>query len=210
MRSNIIIAIVFILSSCKEVKKEQLPFYNTPDFTPQWLSSTDKEYASIHTIAPFSFIDQHGETMTNKNVEGKIYVANFFFTTCAGICPRMMNNLKKVQKAFQNDKGVMILSHSVLPETDSAQRLNAYAKRFDIGYNWFLLTGNKDAIYKIARQSYFADEETGYNKSSKEFLHTENCILIDKMGRIRGVYNATLELEMNKLIQHIRMLQQGD
>ena len=207
MRSKILIAIIFILSSCKGVKKEQLPFYNTPDFTPQWLSSTDKGMNSVHIISPFSFINQIGETITNKTVEGKIYVANFFFTTCTSICPKMMNNLKKIQNLFQNDKGILILSHSVMPERDSVQRLTAYAERFHIEEQWHLLTGNKTEIYNMARRSYFADEESGYRKNSNEFLHTENCVLIDKKGRIRGVYNATLELEIDKLIDHIKILQ---
>ena len=209
MRNKFLLVVVLILSSCKEGKKEQLPFYNTPDFTPSWLSPNDQEYSSVHTIAPFSFTDQNGRTITNKNVNGKIYVVNFFFTTCAGICPKMMKNLKKVQQAFRNND-VIILSHSVLPETDNVQRLASYAKRFNINYNWYLLTGNKDAVYNMARKSYFVDEQTGHNKSNNEFLHTENCVLIDGMGRIRGVYNATLELEMNKLIQHIKILQQEE
>ena len=211
MRTNFsLLVIVLVLCSCKQLSKE-LPFYNTPDFTPQWISVTDKKYNSIHAIAPFSFLNQNGENITNKNVEGKICVANFFFTTCTSICPKMMNNLKKVQQAFLNSKDVVILSHSVLPETDSVQRLSAYAKRFNINSDqWWLLTGNKDEIYQLARKSYFADEETGYNKNSNEFLHTENCVLIDQKGRIRGVYNATLELEMNKLIEHIKILQEKD
>ena len=209
MKTKILIVMVSILSSCKEVKNEPLPFYNTADFTPVWLSATDPHYSSIHTIASFSFIDQDGETITNKNVRGKIYVANFFFTSCAGICPKMMKNLKKVNEAFPGND-VIILSHSVVPETDNVQRLAAYAKQFHIRHNWYLLTGNKDAIYSMARQSYFADEKTGYDKNSSEFLHTENCVLVDGMGRIRGVYNATLELEMDKLIEHIKILQQGD
>jgi protein SCO1 len=210
VKNKIIIALVLFLSSCKQAAKEQLPFYNTPDFTPLWLSSNDQEYKSIHTIAPFSFIDQNGETISNKNLEDKIYVANFFFTTCTSICPKMMNHLKKLQTVFQNDKGVMILSYSVMPERDGVQRLKAYAERFHIQAQWHLLTGNKNEIYDMARKSYFADEESGYNKNSDEFLHTENCVLIDKKGRIRGVYNATLELEINKLVEHIKILQQEE
>ena len=120
----------------------------------------------------------------------------------------MMNNLKKVQQAFTNDSNVLILSHSVLPETDSVTRLKKYAERMGIdGKKWWLLTGDKESIYTLARKSYYADEELGYNKSSNEFLHTENCVLIDQKGRIRGVYNATLELEIDKLIEHIKLLE---
>ena len=209
MKTKLIIAVVILLSCSTQVKKETLPFYSTPDFTPLWLSSNDKEYSSIHTIAPFSFTDQNARTITNQNVEGKICVVNFFFTTCASICPKIMNNLKKVQRAFSNND-IIILSHSVMPETDNVQRLAVYANRFNINYNWHLLTGNKDAIYNVARKSYFADENTGYNKDSNEFLHTENCVLVDGAGRIRGIYNATLRLEMSKLIEHIKILQQED
>lgn len=197
--------------SNEKAKEASLPFYNTPDFTPQWIAASDKSYASIHTIAPFSFSNQNGETITNKSVAGKTYVANFFFTTCGSICPKMNGNLEKVQAAFEGDNNVMILSHTVMPEADSVQRLAQYASLHNINSNqWWLLTGNKDDIYKLARQSYFADEELGYNKGSNEFLHTENCILVDKHGRIRGVYNGTLELEINKLIEHIKLLEKEE
>ena len=202
----LIATVLFAACSAKQ-KEEDLPFYNTPDFTPQWISSSDKNYNSIHTIAPFSLTNQNGETITNKNVEGKIYIANFFFTRCGSICPKMNGNLKKVAEAFADNLGVFILSHSVTPDADSVTQLKAYSERSHINSKqWWLLTGNKDEIYALARRSYFADEETGYNKSSKEFLHTENAVLIDRKGRIRGVYNATLELEINKLIEHIKLL----
>jgi protein SCO1/2 len=187
-RNKFYIAVLMLfLFSCGEKKEKiRLPFYNTPDFTPQWISEI-KNNASIHTIAAFSFIDQNGKQVTNKNVEGKIYVANFFFTTCGSICPKMMNNLKKVQTAFPNSN-VLILSHSVLPGTDSVSRLKKYESRMAIdGTRWWLLTGNKEAIYTMARRSYFADEEIGYTKGGDEFLHTENCVLIDGKGRIRGL-----------------------
>jgi len=212
-RSSFFISITgFILCSCgQEQKKVQLPFYNSPDFTPQWIAPNEKGYSTVHTIAPFSFTNQNGKTISNKNLAGKIYVANFFFTSCGSICPKMMNNLKKVQNAFSKDNQVFILSHSVTPEVDNVSRLRNYQQRMNInGKTWWLLTGSIEAVYKIARRSYFADEETGYNKDSREFLHTENCILVDGKGRIRGVYNATLELEMNKLIEHVKILKRGN
>jgi protein SCO1/2 len=184
-----------------------LPYYNTPDFMPLWLSP--KDTAQAHCIADFSLQNQEGNTITRSDIAGDICVANFFFTTCGSICPRMMANLKKVAAAFANDSFVRLLSHTVLPETDNVSKLDAYAKRSGIdARHWWLLTGNKEDLYRLARQSYFADEATGYNKGSGEFLHTENCVLIDRRGHIRGVYNATLELEMNKLIEHIRLLRQ--
>ena len=102
-----------------------LPFYNTPDFTPQWFASTDKEYSSVHAIAPFKLRNQQEATITNKNVNGKIYVANFFFTKCTGICPKMNNNLKKIADAFATNPDVLILSYSVMPEADSVGSLAA-------------------------------------------------------------------------------------
>ncbi len=200
---------LLLIFSCKEKWEElQLPFYNTPNFTPAWLTPSDTNYHSVHTIAAFSLTDQNGRTITNREIDGKIYVANFFFTTCGSICPRMTVHLKKVQEAFVNATDVRILSHSVLPEVDSIPRLKKYEQQMGIdGRQWLLLTGDKNGIYSLARKSYFADEEIGYNKESNEFLHTENCILIDKKGRIRGVYNGTLELEINKLIEHIKLLQ---
>jgi protein SCO1 len=197
-----------ILAACSSSKKETaLPFYSTPDFTPQWLSQSDKEYEEVHTIAPFTFTNQEGKIISQKQVEGKVYVANFFFTRCGSICPKMNSNLKTVADTFAANDDVRILSHSVTPETDSVQQLAAYGKRNGINpQNWWLLTGDKEAIYNLARRSYFADEETGYRLTSNDFLHTENAVLIDRKGRIRGVYNATLQLEMQKLVEHINQL----
>ena len=202
------IGITFSLTGCfSKQEKEILPFYNSPDFTPQWLASTDKEYSSVHTIAAFRLTNQQGAIIINKNVEGKIYVANFFFTRCGSICPKMNNNLKKIADVFANNSGVMILSHTVMPEADSVDQLAIYGEIHGIDpKKWWLLTGDKNEIYTLARRSYFADEELGYNQGSNDFLHTENAVLVDRKGRIRGVYNATLELEMSKLVKHINLL----
>ncbi len=207
-----IIAVVLLSIACKSPEqKAALPFYNTPDFTPVWLAPGDKGYTSIHTIANFSFTNQLGQNITNKNVAGKIYVANFFFTSCGSICPQMMSNLAKVQHTFPNDTGVIILSHSVTPTRDDVPTLSKYAATNHIdSKNWWLLTGDKEAIYKMARQSYFADDESGYTKNINEFLHTENLVLIDRKGRIRGVYNGSLRLEVDNLIDNIKMLEAED
>jgi protein SCO1 len=207
MKHYIYIALL-ILSSCRMQQEEQtLPFYNTPDFTPEWVPAASRRNLPLHTIAPFRLLNQEGKTITEKDVQGRIYVANFFFTKCAGICPKMNGNLFKVHSAFELDPDVLILSHTVMPEADTVPRLAAYASAHNIGNKkWWLLTGNKDSIYTLARKSYFADDITGYQKGSEAFLHTENCILVDSRGRIRGVYNGTLELEVDKLIEHIQLL----
>ena len=204
-----ILPLMLLFTSCGKLEKSDgLPFYNTPDFTPVWLKPDDAGYNTIHTIAPFSFTNQLGNTITNKSTEGKIYVANFFFTVCKSVCPAMMDNLSKVQGAFANDPKVLILSHSVTPARDSVPVLLKYAAKNHINNKqWWLLIGQQAAIYKLARQSYFADEATGYQRGLDEFLHTENLVLIDTKGRIRGVYNGSLMLEVEKLIGHIKLLE---
>lgn len=187
---------------------DSLPFYNTPDFTPVWLQSGDDGYDKVHTIPAFSFTNQLGKSVTNKTTAGKIYVANFFFASCKNICPAMMTNLEKVQKTFNNNERVLILSHTVTPLKDSVAVLRQYAEERHINNkNWLLLTGDRDITYKLARQAYFADEAGGYGKKPDEFLHTENVVLIDTKGRIRGVYNSSLIVEIDMLIDDIKRLQ---
>lgn len=205
----LIIPLLLMMLSCNKRPSDQLPFYNTPDFTPVWLSPADDGYNSIHTISPFSLTNQLGQTITNRQLKGKIYVANFFFASCGSVCPKMMSNLGDVQQAFIHDDRVMLLSHSVTPERDSVPVLLKYAALHHIdSKKWWLLTGNKDSIYRLARRAYFADDASGFDKKPDEFLHTENVLLIDTRGRIRGVYNGTLKLEMANLITHIRQLEQ--
>ncbi|MFD0750555.1 SCO family protein [Mucilaginibacter calamicampi] len=189
-------------------QQDNLPFYNTPDFTPVWLQPGDEGYDKIHTIPAFNFTDQLGEPVTNTTTAGKIYVANFFFASCKNVCPAMMDNLEKVQSAFKNNENVLILSHSVTPLKDNVPALKKYANDRHIdNKTWLLLTGDRDATYALARRAYFADEAGGYGKKPDEFLHTENVVLIDTKGRIRGVYNASLAVEIDMLVQDIKLLQ---
>jgi len=199
--------LLFAFSACKE-ENTGLPFYNTPDFTPVWLQPGDEGYDKIHTIPPFSFTNQFGQNVSNKTTAGKIYVANFFFASCKNICPAMMDNLEKVEKAFKNNHKVLILSHSVTPLKDNVAALRKYGDERHINNNnWLLLTGDREATYQLARQAYFADEAGGYGKKPDEFLHTENVVLIDTKGRIRGVYNASLAVEIDMLVEDIKLLQ---
>ena len=192
--------------SCKSKTATSLPYFNTPDLTPVWLSKADPALAQLHSVPPFAFTDQNGKTITEKNTKGKIYVANFFFTRCQNICPRMMDNLKKVSDAFGMDNRVCILSHSVTPVYDNVNVLKKYAAEKGISNgNWHLLTGDRAQIYKLARKGYFADSITS-SVISTQFLHTENFILVDQNRHIRGVYNGTIELEVDNLIRHIKLL----
>jgi protein SCO1/2 len=207
------IVTIAILVCCNnpDVKQEQqariLPFYTTAAFTPQWIEKNSSAYNSIHSIPSFQFINQDSTTITEKTFAGKIYVADFFFTACPGICKRLTTNLSLVQTAFKNDSDVLLLSHSVTPESDNVSRLKQYANAFGVIKNkWHLVTGKREDIYGIARNAYFADEDMGVKKNSDDFLHTENMLLIDKYRRIRGVYKGTSVKDVNDLIADIKVL----
>ena len=211
MYRNSLIILVFLFQACtsKELAEDKLPYYVTPDFTPHWYSEKELQQP-LHQIPAFSFINQSGNRVTEQTVTGKIYVANFFFTSCPGICKRLTNNLSLVQEAFQGSE-VLILSHSVTPETDSVPKLWQYAQQYKINQQqWHLLTGARDALYGIARKAYFADEDLGELQPENDFLHTENVLLIDKQRRIRGVYKGTSELDIRNLISDIKRLQQEE
>ena len=207
---NLLIVIIglFWLSGCSQNDDDALPYYITPDFTPHWEAELKgKNKDALHTIAPFKFTNQLGRKVNNQTFEGKIYVANFFFTTCSSICPKMTNNLHIVQQAFAKDTDIKLVSYSVMPWFDSVKMLKKYAAKNHVdNKKWHLLTGAKEDIYAIARQSYFAEKGIGLTKSTNEFLHTENIFLIDGKGHIRGVYNGTLPVEMHRLIDDIKLL----
>jgi len=199
------------LTACEQSStsgSSELPYFNSPDFTPIWLSDADSVKQKItHRIADFSFRDQTGQTITQTSLADKIYVANFFFTACPSICPKMTNLLKAVQDTFQNEPRAALVSFSVTPWIDSIPRLQRYAASKGImAGKWHLLTGARGAIYTLARQSYFAEEAIGFTKDSTEFLHTEHLILVDQNRRIRGVYNGTLPLDVDNLIADMKKL----
>lgn len=197
----------FFLNACSH-HKENLPYYNTPDFTPHFISNDKDAVVKIpHQIADFSFTNQHNNKISQETIEGKIHVANFIFTTCGSICPVMTKHMQKVSHAFWENNDIVLLSYSVTPWIDSVKTLKNYTHNQGIDDpNWHFLTGNKADIYKLARQSYFAEESIGFSSDSSEFLHTEHFLLIDKNKRIRGIYNGTLALEINQLIDDIKLL----
>ncbi len=196
-----------LLVSCSVRESDSLPFFNSADFTPEWIPSDKSSYQAIHTVPAFSFLDQEGDTITEQSLSGKIVVADFFFTVCPGICPRLTKNMLQVQEKFTNDPSILLLSHSVTPDYDNITRLKEYATRNHINSSqWHLLTGDRKEIYSIARQGYFADEEAGLKKGENEFLHTENFILLDHHRRIRGVYNGTNPSEVERMVEDIRIL----
>ena len=200
------LCIIIFLTCCNNLSVTKLPYFISPDFTPNWINYYSKN-DSLHKIENFSFINQNNKIIDNSYIKNKIVVSNFFFTTCPSICPNMTSNLKILQEKFNHTEEVIILSHSVTPWIDSVTKLKSYEKLYNINSKtWHLLTGDKNKIYNLARKSYFAEEELGLNKSSNEFLHTEMVFLIDKNSHIRGVYNGTIKLEIKRLLEDIAIL----
>ena len=204
MKNHILIIFIFIQYGCKgnlsEPIVDKLPYFNTANFTPEWEKGT-------HRIPEFSFVNQDGISITNKTYRGKIYVADFFFTTCPGICPKLTKGMNNLQESYKNDDNIMLLSHTVMPWVDTVEKLKDYEIKNSIdSKKWNLVTGDKDALYQIARTGYFADEDFTKTQDENEFIHTENFILVDKQGSIRGVYNGTLEIDIERLKRHIEIL----
>ncbi len=185
-----------------------LPYYSEATFTPHWLSPDSPELKDFHRIPAFSLINQNGDTITEKTMEGKIYVTNFFFTSCPGICPKMTNNMALIQEAFLQDDQVLLLSHSVTPDYDSVAVLKDYATAKNIvSGKWHLLTGDRDEIYSLGRNSYFVEEDLGVEKTNDDFLHTENIILVDQNRHIRGIYNGLNKAAIAQLVEDVKVLE---
>ena len=199
-------AIILTLFYSALKPKKTLPIYNPADVNPELVDSTVQYISKYHTIADFSFTNQNGKTITQKDYEGKIYVADFFFTTCGSICPKMTTNLSDVQKAFANNPKVKLLSFTVFPETDSVPVLKAYAKKNQVNdTKWNLVTGDKKEIYTLARKSYLA-VKLGKPSELYDMVHTENFVLVDTKKRVRGFYDGTNKDDIKRLIEDITFL----
>ena len=211
--SAIILALFYnVLSPAKKLK-----VYNPSDVNPELVDTTVQYIRKDHRIADFAFTNQNGKTITQKDYAGKIYVADFFFTTCPTICPIMTDNMVWLQERIKNNPKVMLLSHSVTPDIDSVPVLKAYAeKKGVIDNKWNLVTGNKKDIYYIARKSYLAVKTTN-STELYDMVHTENFILVDGKGRIRGFYNGTNldkkvdgEKNVTQLLEDINWLSENE
>ena len=159
-----------------------------------------------HHVEDFSFTNQDGKTITNKDLDGKIYVVEYFFTTCEGICPKMNDNMAKVYEAFRGQNAVAILSHTVDPETDTVEQLKRYSLKFDADASqWNFVTGPKAALYNMAINSYLvtAVEDTNHKEVLPDFIHSEKFVLVDKEKHIRGSYDGTNASDVKKLISDI-------
>jgi len=197
---------MLLLDSCKQ-DKITMPYYNSAEFTPEWITHDDLKTREIHTIDTFTFRDQSNNLISNKDFDGKIYISNFFFTTCPGICPQMTANMALLQEAYKDDNRIKLISHTVTPWIDTVKQLQRYASEYDvIPEKWHLVTGDKQEIYDLARNAYFAEKEIGLQLSSDDFLHTENFILVDSQRHIRGIYNGTILNEIDRIKRDISTL----
>lgn len=209
-----IILLLSILIGCQKstLKKSSrvttLPFYKEATFTPYWLETDSDSLINFHQIPTFKLINQNGQVITERTFADKIYITDFFFTACPGICPKMTKNMGVLQAAFLKDNDVLLLSHSVTPEFDSVSVLKNYAvDKGVINHKWHLVTGDRDQIYKLGRTAYFVEENLGLVKDPDDFLHTENFVLVDKNRHIRGIYNGLNKTSIQQLIADVRTLQ---
>ncbi|WP_282179934.1 SCO family protein [Maribacter stanieri] len=213
------IVVILLFAACKQtVKKENiqvtetsrvehLPFYNDESFTPHWITPNTEDEKQFHKIPDFKLVDQLGDTLTQKSFDNQIYITDFFFTSCPGICLKMTNNMTKVQEAFLDNPEVAILSHSVTPSIDSVSVLKTYAEKNGvIDSKWHLVTGDKTEIYNLGRNEYFVENDLGIPKDINDFLHTENFLLIDKNKHIRGIYNGLNRASIAQLITDVNAL----
>jgi protein SCO1/2 len=188
----------------------RLKIYNPADVNPRLVDESILHVQKNHSIADFNLINQNGKKITNKDYEGKIYIADFFFTRCQNICIAMAYNMSELQEFYKNDTDIMFLSHSVTPLIDSVSVLKEYAlNKGVIDGKWNVTTGKKKHIYELARKSYFAVLDEG-NGDENDFIHTEQFILVDKKRRIRGYYDGTNDQEMEKLKEDIVFLKEEE
>lgn len=204
--SIIILAIIYNVLNVPE----PLPIYQPAMVSEELVDSTIQHKAKYHKIADFSLLNQNGETISQDTYKDKIYVADFFFTTCQTICPIMTDHMYQIQKEIISDDEVMLLSHSVTPKIDSVAQLKKYAKKKGvIDRKWNLVTGDKKQIYELARKSYLAVKTDG-NGDEYDMIHTENFMLIDKKRQIRGFYDGTNPEDIKKILEDIKILKQED
>jgi len=203
----IVFSIVFVGIAYTLLKPiKSLPIYHPSMVNPELVDSTVQHISKYHTISDFAFTNQNGEIITQKNFADKIYVADFFFTTCPTICPIMQDNMVILQEAFKNDDRVMLLSHTVMPDIDSVPVLKQYAlDKGVLNHKWHLVTGDKRDIYYIARKSYLA-VKTDDEGELYDMVHTENFILVDEKRRVRGFYDGTSSKDVARLIEDIKWL----
>ncbi len=206
-----VLILVFVVGSTAAYQilqpKPRLPIYNPSDLNPAVVDDDLERVGRGHRIGDFDLIDQWGNEADSSLLQGKIYVADFFFTTCPTICIDMGANFQRIQETYKNEDRLNLVSHTVMPEIDTVEVMHAYGERMGaIKGKWHLLTGEKRELYRMARREYFAVMEQGTSFDEHDFIHTENVILVDEKKRIRGFYDGTSDLDIDRLIGDIQIL----
>ncbi|MFX0555822.1 SCO family protein [Maribacter sp. CXY002] len=197
--------IIYLFYNALQPKKT-LPVYSPAMVNTELVDAEIQHIRKYHTIQDFELTNQNGRTITQEEYKGKIYIADFFFTTCPSICPIMTKNMVDIQNRIKNDNEVLLLSHSVTPDIDSVAQLKKYAMEKGVDDSkWNLVTGDKKQIYELARKSYLAVKNDG-DGGPFDMIHTENFILIDKEKRIRGFYDGTKKEDIQKLLDDLKIL----
>ena len=206
----LIICVAISYTMLQKSTQDPLPIINPTDLKKELVDPELLTVGQGHTIGDFSFTNQDGRTITQKEIENKVFVAEYFFSTCKSICPIMNQQMQRIQKQFKGNKNIKLLSFTVDPEIDNAETLKTYASQH--GYEkgqWHFLTGSKSSLYSLARKSFFVlkpAEATNIGDAGSDFIHTNNFVLVDKKKRIRGYYDGTNPEEITELIQDIDLL----
>ena len=206
-----VLILVFVVGSTAAYQilqpKPRLPIYNPSDLNPAVVDDDLERVGRGHRIGDFDLVDQWGNKADSSLLQGKIYVADFFFTTCPTICIDMGANFQRIQETYKDEDRFHLVSHTVMPEIDTVEVMHIYGERMGaIKGKWHLLTGEKRELYRMARREYFAVMEQGTSFDEHDFIHTENVILVDEKKRIRGFYDGTSDLDIDRLIGDIQIL----
>lgn len=207
--SVVMISIIYYYQSENVKKPKPLPVLNPIDLNEEMVDPELLRIGYGHSIGDFNFTNQDGKSCTQKVIEGKVFVAEYFFTTCKTICPVMNSQMQRVNEKFKNNDNVQILSFTVDPENDTPEQLKRYAESHKATKNWHFLTGKKEKLYELARKSFFVlKPAAAVNQGDvgSDFIHTNNFVLVDKEKRIRGYYDGTNGKEIDQLMKDIDLL----
>ncbi|PIB25301.1 SCO family protein [Maribacter sp. 4G9] len=203
---TVLVVIILSVAYYNFIYSKEIPIYNPADLNPELVDLRLRGVTENHKVSDFHLINQNGKTISQNDYKDKIYVTDFFFTRCPSICPVMANNMEKLQERFMDTEEVMLLSLSVTPEMDSVPLLLSYSQKYNAkDSKWNITTGDKEHIYELARKSYFAVNDFS-DGLLQDFIHTPNFILVDTKKQIRGIYDGTKDLEMERLVKDIETL----
>lgn len=209
MMRRLLCAAIVVLFGCGG-DSDGLPFYRNSALTPEWPGASDHNAPAMHRVLAFELRNQHGAVVRDSILDGRVSIVHFFFATCGGVCPSTRANISRLLRSLP-DSNIVVLSHSVQPEKDTVAALEAYAAMHSIrDPRWQLLTGMPTEMQRLARESYFVNLNDGRSYGSDRLAHTETVVLVDGARRIRGVYNGTLRLDMERLRDDIAVLRASD